>query len=172
MHSPVIYDMFAPSCIGSLSPHGTSPRRRASNNIQPPELQSIVVSHRQRRWFTLMELIGILARAPGGQMRGAATQAMSVCIVEERQRRRCPPAAAPLWLRPAGQLTLTKTWGWDWSKGAKPTSHQLRDWRREPPGLLPPAHWAYRASGCRLSQSPAPRDEQSHPPCSRMCKAP
>jgi len=37
----------------------------------------------------------ILARAPGGQMRGAATKAMSD-IVEERQRSRCPPAAAPL----------------------------------------------------------------------------
>ncbi|MGA2264226.1 MAG: hypothetical protein ABSH28_22680, partial [Acidobacteriota bacterium] len=33
-----------------------------------------------------------LARAPGGQMQGAATQAMPLCIVEERQRRRCPPA--------------------------------------------------------------------------------
>ena len=38
----------------------------------------------------------ILARAPGGQMRGAATQAMPLSIVEERQRSRCPPAAAPL----------------------------------------------------------------------------
>jgi hypothetical protein len=28
-------------------------------------------------------------------MRGAATQAMSVYIVEEQQRSRCPPAAAP-----------------------------------------------------------------------------
>jgi len=28
-------------------------------------------------------------------MLGAATQAMPVCIVEERQRSRCPPAAAP-----------------------------------------------------------------------------
>jgi hypothetical protein len=28
-----------------------------------------------------------LARAPGGQMQGAATQAMPLCIVEERQRR-------------------------------------------------------------------------------------
>src|SRR5216117_3379865 len=36
-----------------------------------------------------------LARAPGGQMRGAATKAMSD-IVDERQRSRCPPAAAPL----------------------------------------------------------------------------
>src|SRR5438552_14595515 len=47
----------------------------------------------------------ILARAPGGQMRGAATQAMPVCIVEERQQSRCPPAAAPLRAaarRPAG----------------------------------------------------------------------
>ena len=47
----------------------------------------------------------ILARAPGGQMRGAATQAMLVCIVEERQQSRCPPAAAPLRAaarRPAG----------------------------------------------------------------------
>jgi len=46
-----------------------------------------------------------LARAPGGQMQGAATQAMPVCIVEERQRSRCPPAAAPLRAaarRPAG----------------------------------------------------------------------
>src|SRR6266516_4112010 len=36
-----------------------------------------------------------LARAPGGQMRGAATKSMSD-IVEERQQSRCPPAAAPL----------------------------------------------------------------------------
>ena len=36
----------------------------------------------------------ILARAPGGQMQGAATQAMFF-IVEERQRSRCPSAAAP-----------------------------------------------------------------------------
>ncbi len=45
-----------------------------------------------------------LARAPGGQMRGAATQAMSD-IVKERQQSRCPPAAAPLRAaarRPAG----------------------------------------------------------------------
>jgi len=38
-------------------------------------------------------------------MQGAATQAMSVHIVEERQRRRCLPAAAPLRAaarRPAG----------------------------------------------------------------------
>src|SRR5438067_10697164 len=38
-------------------------------------------------------------------MRGAATQAMPVCIVEERQQSRCPPAAAPLRAaarRPAG----------------------------------------------------------------------
>ena len=32
-------------------------------------------------------------RAPWGQMRGGATQAMSVYIVEERQRSRCPCAA-------------------------------------------------------------------------------
>ena len=37
----------------------------------------------------------ILARAPGGQMQGAATQAMSMYIVEERQQRRRPLAAAP-----------------------------------------------------------------------------
>jgi hypothetical protein len=43
-----------------------------------------------------MNNVCTLARAPGGQMQGAATQAMSVCIVEERQRSRCPPAAAPL----------------------------------------------------------------------------
>src|SRR6184192_3818240 len=42
-----------------------------------------------------------LARAPGGQMRGAATKSMSD-IVEERQQSRCPPAAAPLRVRPAG----------------------------------------------------------------------
>jgi len=38
-------------------------------------------------------------------MQGAATQAMSMHIVEERQRSRCPPAAAPLRAaapRPAG----------------------------------------------------------------------
>jgi len=43
-----------------------------------------------------MNNVCILARAPGGQMQGAATQAMSVHIVEERQRSRCPLAAAPL----------------------------------------------------------------------------
>ena len=46
-----------------------------------------------------------LARAPGGQMRGAATKAMSD-IVEERQQSRCAPfGAAPLRAaarRPAG----------------------------------------------------------------------
>ena len=52
-----------------------------------------------------MNNVYTLARAPGGQMQGAATQAMSLHIVEERQRRRCPPAAAPLRAearRPAG----------------------------------------------------------------------
>ena len=45
-----------------------------------------------------------LARAPGGQMRGAATKALSD-IVEERQQSRCAPfGAAPL--RPAGPLAL------------------------------------------------------------------
>jgi hypothetical protein len=34
------------------------------------------------------ELGGIAFRAPQGQMQGGATQAMSLCIVEERQRRR------------------------------------------------------------------------------------
>jgi len=41
-------------------------------------------------------------------MRGAATQAMPVCIVEERQQSRCPPAAAPLRAaarRPAAKCT-------------------------------------------------------------------
>src|SRR5213083_3007933 len=42
-----------------------------------------------------------LARAPGGQMRGAATQAMSD-IVKERQQSRCPPPPRPSGLRPAG----------------------------------------------------------------------
>jgi hypothetical protein len=32
-------------------------------------------------------------RAPRGQRQGGATQAMSLYIVEERQRRRCPRAA-------------------------------------------------------------------------------
>jgi hypothetical protein len=52
-----------------------------------------------------MNNVCTLARAPGGQMQGAATQAMSLRIVEERQRSRCPPAAAPLRAaarRPAG----------------------------------------------------------------------
>ena len=52
-----------------------------------------------------MNNIYTLARAPGGQMQGAATQAMPLRIVEERQRSRCPPAAAPLRAaarRPAG----------------------------------------------------------------------
>src|SRR5437773_2200627 len=38
-------------------------------------------------------------------MRGAATQAMPVCIVEERQQSRCPPAR-PSGLRPAGPLAV------------------------------------------------------------------
>ncbi len=37
-----------------------------------------------------------LARAPGGQMRGAATQAMSDIVEERQQRRYAPFAAAPL----------------------------------------------------------------------------
>ena len=43
----------------------------------------------------------IVERAPGGQMRGPATQAMRV-IVEERPQSRCPRAAAPPGLRPVG----------------------------------------------------------------------
>jgi len=42
-----------------------------------------------------MNNVCTLARALGGQMQGAATQAMWV-IVEKRQRRRCPPSAVPL----------------------------------------------------------------------------
>ena len=38
----------------------------------------------------------ILAQAPGGRMRGAATQALPLSTVEERQQSGCPPAAAPL----------------------------------------------------------------------------
>src|SRR5438552_13374456 len=37
-----------------------------------------------------------LARAPGGQMRGAATKAMSDIVEERQQRRYAPFAAAPL----------------------------------------------------------------------------
>src|SRR5213592_3266121 len=47
----------------------------------------------------------ILARAPGGQMRGAATKAMSDIVEERQQRRYAPFAAAPLRAaarRPAG----------------------------------------------------------------------
>src|SRR6266705_3412640 len=46
-----------------------------------------------------------LARAPGGQMRGAATRAMSDIVEERQQRRYAPFAAAPLRAaarRPAG----------------------------------------------------------------------
>src|SRR5207247_10406800 len=46
-----------------------------------------------------------LARAPGGQMRGAATKAMSDIVEERQQRRYAPFAAAPLRAaarRPAG----------------------------------------------------------------------
>jgi len=53
-----------------------------------------------------MNNVCTLARAPGGQMQGAATRD-AVRIVEERQRSRCPPAAAPLRAaarRPAGLL--------------------------------------------------------------------
>jgi hypothetical protein len=39
-------------------------------------------------------------------MQGSATQAMPVCILEERQRRRCPLAAAPRGLRFHGPLAL------------------------------------------------------------------
>jgi len=45
-----------------------------------------------------------LARAPGGQMRGAATKAMSD-IVEERDADARPPPR-PCGLRPAGPLAL------------------------------------------------------------------
>src|SRR5881396_1672461 len=46
-----------------------------------------------------------LARAPGGQMRGAATKSMSDIVEERQQRRYAPFAAAPLRAaarRPAG----------------------------------------------------------------------
>src|SRR5207247_7234119 len=43
-----------------------------------------------------------LARAPGGQMRGAATKAMSVIVEERQQSRYVPFAAGPSGLRPAG----------------------------------------------------------------------
>src|SRR5438477_3387751 len=47
----------------------------------------------------------ILARAPGGQMRGAATKSMSDTVEERQQSRYAPFAAAPLRAaarRPAG----------------------------------------------------------------------
>src|SRR5213594_2930416 len=46
-----------------------------------------------------------LARAPGGQMRGAATKSMSDIVEERQQSRYAPFAAVPLWAaarRPAG----------------------------------------------------------------------
>ena len=46
--------------------------------------------------------IGILTRAPGGQMQDAATRAMSVHIVEERRRRKCRPPPRPFELHPGG----------------------------------------------------------------------
>src|SRR6266508_2930600 len=52
------------------------------------------------------EITHILARAPGGQMRGAATKSMSD-IIEDRQHadtRPSPPR--PFGLRPAGPLAL------------------------------------------------------------------
>jgi hypothetical protein len=53
-----------------------------------------------------MNNVCTLARAPGGQMQGAATQAMPLCIVEERNAAdaRLPPR--PSGLRPAGPLAL------------------------------------------------------------------
>jgi hypothetical protein len=42
-----------------------------------------------------MNNVYTLARAPGGQMQGAATQAMPLCIVEKRQRSRCQRAWGP-----------------------------------------------------------------------------
>src|SRR5438093_671094 len=46
-----------------------------------------------------------LARAPGGQMRGAATKSMSD-IVEERNKAAARPPPRPSGLRPAGPLAL------------------------------------------------------------------
>src|SRR5881396_620156 len=43
-----------------------------------------------------------LARAPGGQMRGAATKAMSDIVEERQQSRYAPFAAAPLWAAARG----------------------------------------------------------------------
>ena len=47
-----------------------------------------------------------LARAPCGQMRGAATQAMSDIVEERQQSRYAPFAAAPRRAAPAGPQAL------------------------------------------------------------------
>ena len=90
-----------------------------------------------------------LARAPAGQMRGDATQAMPVCLVEERQRSRCPPGAAPLqraWgpaakckryslTGPKGSLTTACMQRFVWqlgSAGADLLSRQAKPARRRP----------------------------------------
>src|SRR6266498_693460 len=56
-----------------------------------------------------------LARAPGGQMRGAATKAMSDIAEERQQRRYAPFAAAPLRAaarRPAGFVARSSHTAW------------------------------------------------------------
>src|SRR5919106_1567043 len=47
-----------------------------------------------------------LARAPGGQMRGAATKSMSDIVEERQQSRYAPWPPRPVGLRPAGPLAL------------------------------------------------------------------
>src|SRR5918996_346661 len=47
-----------------------------------------------------------LARAPGGQMRGAATKSMSDIVEERQQSRYAPLPPRPVGLRPAGPLAL------------------------------------------------------------------
>ena len=69
-----------------------------------------------------MNNVCTLARAPGGQMRGASPQAMPVCIVEERQQSRCPSAAAPLRAaarRPAAKCKRYSLTGPNWSCGLR-----------------------------------------------------
>src|SRR5437867_3968407 len=51
-----------------------------------------------------------LARAPGGQMRGAATQAMSDIVEERQQSRYAPFAAAPLWAAARRAASRSSRW--------------------------------------------------------------
>ncbi len=85
-----------------------------------------------------MNNVCTLARAPGGQMKGAATQAMSVYIVEERQRSRCAPAAAPLRAAARRPAAKCKRYSWTGPKIGRIWGAQLQTRLRGCRALLVP----------------------------------